>query len=262
MQIIKGKKQLPRRTLLYGVHGVGKSTWAAQAPNCLFLNLEDGLNDLDCHRTGLLQNAASVNDALLYVEQQKHEYQYLAVDTVDWLEKIIHKQVAADESKNSIADIGYGKGYKLALAYWERLLVRFDYLRKERGMGIILLAHSQVKRFESPEHDAYDRYQPALHDSASSMLQEWCDEVFFANRRVFTRTEDQGFNRERTVAVGGEERFLRTQETAAVVAKNRLQMPPEIPFTWDAYADHFQAHPVAPEGNINGVVTDGSSKQA
>jgi len=162
--------------------------------------------------------------------------------------------VALKASKDNIADIGYGAGYKQALSFWDRVLFALDWLRSERGMGIILLAHADIKRFESPEQDSYDRYQPALHPLASALIQEWCDEVLFASYRVFTRQEDQGFNKKRTISVSDGERYVRTQETAAVQAKSRLAMPPEIPFDWDSYAKCFT-------GNVDGIVVNGSSKK-
>lgn len=259
MIINKGKKIRPRRTMLYGVHGVGKSTFAAQAPNTILLNLEDGLNDIDCASTECLKDFDRVMESLRWLGNNKHDFQNVAIDTIDWLEQLIHKKVAQAASKDSIADIGYGAGYKQALAYWDRVTFALDWLRSERNMGVVLLAHAEIKRFQSPETDSYDQYRPALHDLASSTLQEWCDEVLFASYRVYVRTEDQGFNKERSIAVGSGERYLRTQETAAVMAKNRLSLPPEIPFEWSAYAEHFGTAP-APAGNIAGMVVDGSSK--
>ena len=45
MKIVRGKKIQPRRVLLYGTHGIGKSSWASQAPDVVFMNLEvDGEN--------------------------------------------------------------------------------------------------------------------------------------------------------------------------------------------------------------------------
>lgn len=254
MQITKGKQPKARRTMLYGVHGVGKSTWASQAPDCLILNIEDGLNDIDCSRSGLIQDFDQLMDALRWLAEEKHDFKYVAIDSADWMEKLIHKAVAADAQKKSIADIGYGAGYKQSLSYWDRVTFALDWIRNEKGIGIILLAHADIKRFESPEQDSYDRYQPALHPLASALIQEWCDEVLFASYKVFTRKEDQGFNKERTVAVSDGERYVRTQETAAVQAKSRLSMPSEIAFTWDAYAAHFT-------GNVTGVVVDGTSKK-
>jgi hypothetical protein len=42
-----GKRPGPRRVLLYGVQGIGKSTWGAQAPGAVFIPTEDGLDDID-----------------------------------------------------------------------------------------------------------------------------------------------------------------------------------------------------------------------
>jgi hypothetical protein len=239
VKIVSGKKTKPRRTLLYGVHGIGKSTWAAQAPNCLLLNLEDGLDDIDCERTEHLQSLDLVNEALIWLANDKHKYQHIAIDSADWLEGLIHAEVAKKAGKD-FADIGFGNGYKSALKYWDEITFKLDWLRKEKSIGVILLAHCAIKKHSDPETDSYDRYQPALHDSASAMLQEWCDEVLFASYRVFVRKEDLGFNKERGIAVGNSERYLRTQESAACLAKNRLEgMPAEIGFSWSEYAKWF-----------------------
>ncbi len=261
MKINTGKKQRPRRTLLYGVHGVGKSQWAASAPDVVFLNLEDGLDDIDCASTDLLTRFDRVKETLNELSAEKHDFKNLAVDSVDWMEKLIHNEVADEAGKNHIADIGYGAGYKTAMAKWDKFLFGLDWLRKELGMGIILLAHSDVKRFESPEQESYDRYKPALHPLAAAALQEWCDEVLFASYRVFTKKEDQGFNKERNIAVGDGERYIRTQETPAVLAKNRLDLPAELPMPKEnGFAVYSQYFPGS-QGNIDGTVVDGSSKQ-
>ena len=57
MKFISGKKPKPRTTVLYGVHGVGKTTWAAQAPNPIVVDVEDGSADLDVTRTPVIKNS-------------------------------------------------------------------------------------------------------------------------------------------------------------------------------------------------------------
>lgn len=240
MKILRGKQIKPRRTLLYGVHGIGKSTWAAQAPDCLLINLEDGLNDIDCAKTEHLTSLDSVNETLNWIASSKHDFRTVAIDTADWLEGLIHSEVARKAGKDTIADIGFGKGYKEALKHWDDIAFKLDWLRTEKGMGVILLAHTAIKSFHDPEQESYDRYQPALHELASAMLQEWCDEVLFASYRTFVKKEDLGFSKERGIAVGSGERFIRTQETAACLAKNRLDgMPSEIEFSWASYEQWF-----------------------
>lgn len=253
MKILKGKQKAPRRTLLYGVHGIGKSTWASQAPSCLLINLEDGLNDIDCAKTEHLTTLDSLNEALIWLANSKHDFRTIAIDSADWLEGMIHSEVGRKAQKD-FAEIGYGNGYKMALKLWDDVLTKLDWLRTERGIGVIFLAHTAVKKHQDPEHESYDRYQPALHESACALLEEWCDEVLFASYRVFTKKEDQGFNKTRSIGVGGSERYIRTRESAACHAKNRLNMPEEIEFDWSAYAQYFE------QANIAGVVVDGSSK--
>ena len=260
MKITRGKKIVPRRVLLYGTHGIGKSSWAAQAPDVLFLNLEDGLNDIDVAKTEHLIRLEQVMEALTFLATQKHDFRWVAIDSVDWLEALIHAEVAREAGKATIGDIGYGAGYKSAMAYWDKILTMLDWLRteSERKLGVILLAHTAVKKYTDPMTDSYDRYQPALHETAAATLQEWCDEVLFASYRVHTRKQDEGFGKERIIAGGSGERLIRCTETPGALAKNRLTMPETIDFSWAAYAQYFTQ---APAANIGGIVVDGSSKK-
>lgn len=291
MRIQTGKQSKPRRILLYGVHGVGKSSWAANAPKAIFLNFEDGLADIDCAKTDYLKTYADGISAVSWLLSNPHDYKTVVVDTADWLQQAIYQQVAADAGKPSVEAIPYSKGYKLAVDKWKFFMAGLERLREDKRMGIIFLAHAKIKTFESPESDRYDRYEPDLHDLASSMLQEWCDEVLFASFRVFVRTEDLGFGKNRQIAQGGKERFIRTNESASALAKNRLRLPDELPMEWSAYAAHLvrQAEQSASEPtkhagidpsdmpppgtttklladheeptNIDGIVTNGSSKK-
>ena len=48
--VTRGKVVRPWRGLLYGVEGVGKSTFAAATPNPVFIGAEDGTDHLDIAR--------------------------------------------------------------------------------------------------------------------------------------------------------------------------------------------------------------------
>src|SRR5690606_10937660 len=111
-----------------------------------------------------------------------------------------------------------------------------DALRAERSMQVILIAHAAIEKFANPETDSYDRYAPRLQKQASALVQEWCDEVLFASYRVHTRTSSEGFDRKRTQGIGTGERILRTTERPAHVAKNRLNLPDELPLDYRVFA--------------------------
>lgn len=235
-QITRGRTADPRRILVYGVHGVGKTSFAAGAESPVFIQTEDGLGSVDAARFPLAKGLGDVLNALGELYTEKHPFRTVTIDSLDWLERLIHADVCGVKGVQSIEDIGYGKGYAFALRQWREVLDGLDALRRERGMTVVLIAHAQIEKFANPETETYDRYSPRLHRLASALVQEWCDEVLFATYRVHTRTATEGFDRKRVQAIGTGERVLRTNERPAHVAKNRLALPDEIPLDYAAYA--------------------------
>lgn len=235
----RGRK--PRRTLLYGPGGIGKSTFAASAPGVVFLPTEEGVNDLPAEvaRFPLIRSWDQLMAYISELAREAHEYSTLALDTADWGEKLTWAKVCEEKGVESIGDVKFGKGYVASVHLWEQLLQAFDWLRDNRGMHIILLAHAKAEKFEDPEHPSYDRWQPKLHDHVGNLLFEWCDEVFFANYQTIVKVEDAGFNREIGKAKGTGKRILRTTARPAAKAKNRLNMPDEIPFEYTEYLKYL-----------------------
>lgn len=234
--IQKGRTLMPRRVMLYGVHGVGKSTFGAMAETPVFITTEEGTNDIDCDRFPLANKYADVLGALSALYSEDHGYQTVVIDSLDWLERLIWAEVCAKRGVETIEDIGYAKGYIFALTQWREVLAGLDALRTERGMQVVLIAHAAIEKFANPETDTYDRYVPRLQKQASALIQEWCDEVLFATYRVHTKTQSEGFDRKRTQGIGTGERILRTTERPAHVAKNRLNLPDELPLDYRIFA--------------------------
>ncbi|MCX5674885.1 MAG: ATP-binding protein [Planctomycetota bacterium] len=236
----KGRRPMPPRLVLYGTEGIGKSTFGAQTPAPIFVQTEDGLGEIDCHRFPLAQSFEEVIEDLAAIHKEPHDYQTVVLDSLDWLERLIWDEVCAEYGVKSIekADGGYAKGYTHALTPWREVLNRLDALRANRGMVVILIAHAKVEKFEDPESAAYDRYSPRLHKHATALVTEWADAVLFATRKFRTETEDAGFNRTRAVATplgkDGGERIIRTVGSPACIAKNRYSLPAELPLSWSA----------------------------
>jgi len=237
-QIHRGRERGARRTMIYGTEGIGKSTFGAGAPNPIFLPTEDGVRDIDTAKFPRITTYDQALAALADLYEGQHDFKTVVVDTLDALERMIWAEVAKKFRKTSIEEIGYAKGYTFALDYWKGFLEGLDALREKKGMGCVLIAHSQVQRFANPEGDDYDRYAPKLHKLAAGLVQEWADEVFFATYKVYVKVEGEGF-RKAGKAVGTGERTLHTAATPAFHAKNRLALPPELPLSWEAYASHF-----------------------
>jgi hypothetical protein len=250
-----GKTQMPPRIFVYGTEGIGKSTLASRAPKPVFVQTEDGLNEIDCAKFPLARSLDDVLAALSELANDEHPYESVVIDSLDWLERLIWDAVCRRESVTTIEKVGggYGKGYVLALDYWRRLIDHLITLHSRRQMVVLLIAHAKVERFEDPEAPAYDRYSPRLHKHAAALVTEWCDAVLFATRRFTTRSEDAGFGRQRAIAApigaAGGERMLRTVGGPSCVAKNRYGLAPEIPLSWDAIVAGIAAADTEPTNN-------------
>lgn len=248
--IKRGQPPKPPIILMYGTHGVGKTSFAASAPEPVFIQLEDGLGQIEAPTFGLLKSFGEMMEAIGSLYSEEHEFKTLVIDSIDWAEPLIWDQVCKDNGWQSIEAPGYGKGYIAAVELWRVLFEGLNALRSEKGMTIILLAHSEIRRFDSPEAEPWDRYQPKLHAKASALVQELSDCVFFVNYRVSTVKSDTGFGKKVVRAVGAGERVLYTAERPSHLAKNRYSMPDTLPLSWDAVAEFVPSLSVAQNKEI------------
>lgn len=239
LNVQKKPETRPRKIMVYGVHGIGKSTFGAMAPKPLFIQTEDGIGDIEADRLPLCDSLDTFYGQLGSVIGEDHDYKTLVIDSADWLENLISDKVCKKANKQALSDFDFGKGNGIVAAEWRIVLEGLDHVIK-RGVSVILLAHSQITTFNDPTTNSYDRYSPKLIKQSAALLQEWCDEVLFATQKVFTASEDLGFNKSRAIATSAGQRVLKTTEAAGWLAKNRLGMPDEIPFAWSEFAKYLK----------------------
>ena len=234
LKISKGKQVRAQKVVIYGPEGVGKSTLSSDLPSPLFLDAEGGTDHLDCERV-IANKMSDITNAVNSLQLDTQKYKTLILDTVDWVEKKMSSELCAKHNVDSIEKVegGYGKGYTMLEESMMKFLSSLDRLR-EKGMHVVLLAHSKVQRHEDPElASSYDRYQLKLEKKTSALVKEWADALLFFNfvTKVTDRAGTMGSKR----GVGGKERVLHTERTAAFDAKNRhnlhgaIKVPSENP---------------------------------
>ncbi len=184
MNIIKGKLAKPLRVVIYGPEGIGKSTFASQFPNPLFLDTEDSTTSLDVDRIEKPNHWKHLMYLLTELNANHMGYKTLVVDTIDWAEKMCIQSVCEQHKKEGIEEFGYGKGYTYVQESWITFL---DFLTdmRENGLNIVLVAHAHMRKFEQPDElGAYDRWELKLTKRSAPVTKEWADMVLFSNYKT------------------------------------------------------------------------------
>lgn len=241
-------KLVPPSIILYGVEKIGKSSFGAKMDNPIFIQTESGLNNIntsafpvcetDTDENGyVLQSGYSkVLECLTTLAMEEHKYKTVVIDSLDWLEPLIWDEVCKQTNTYPIekVDGGFGKGFAVALEKWRDYFKYLNYLREEKGMTVLQIAHSKIKETKSPDADIYDKFTIKLQDgknvSAANTLFEYADIILFANYQINTVKEKIGKDMNRNRAIGGNIRYLYTEERPAFKAGNRYNFADKILF--------------------------------
>ena len=254
--LVRRKSDKPPRIVIYGVPGIGKTSLAAEFPDPIFIQTEEGAGTLELTTFAdePFTEFRQVEEAIELLYSGDHTFRTVVVDSLDWLEPVIWAETCRRHSTDkevfeSIEDFGFGKGYVKADELWHRFLRGMNNLRDHRGMTVVLLAHEEIKTFSDPERDSYDRYRLRLHKRAAEMVIENADVVGFMNYVTTIRKEKGGFAKETAKASGSGTRTLHLAERPAFTAKNRFDMPDSVLIRkgqgYAALAPHLPGHRTA-----------------
>lgn len=219
MQIITAREDRAFKAIVYGPAGVGKSTLAAHAPAPVFFDCERGLGRIDCHRTPPITSWQEWLSAASWFFVEDHPYRTAVIDTTDALEQLIHEHICQAHGKKHIEDFGWGKGFGMAVEEW-LTLCRWADKCVDKNRNVILVAHDNVKTYQNPTSDSYDRISIKLNQRSANLVVGRMDAVLYAHWETVLRGDVK--NTDRKFAVGTGRRMLQCIETPAVTAKNRF----------------------------------------
>ncbi len=233
--ISKTRRLRAPKVVIAGPGKIGKTTFAASAPNAVGILTEDGADAVDASAFPLCSSLQDVYSAMGTLLKEEHDFNTVFMDSLDWLEPLVHAHVCEQNKWASIEAPGYGKGYLAAADEWRTLLNGLEELRQRRNMAVILIAHDKIKRFESPLHDWYDQYVLQLHDRAAALVQEWADVIGWANYKVTTIESDAGYGNKETKARTTGQRILHVEPHPAHMGGNRFGLK-NMQLDWTAFA--------------------------
>jgi hypothetical protein len=173
----------------------------------------------------------------------------VVVDTIDALAnlaaaKICEKGVKG-KSVTSLAEFGYGDGFEILATHWRELLFTLESARPA-GRSVVLVAHVKRENVDDPQVGRYAKWVAALPKLCWGDTHRWADDVLFANYETAVAER-------RAMHTG--QRWLYTVAGTGYDAKNRGQLPAQLPLSWDAYARARGITSRTPEEIVGSIMT-------
>jgi hypothetical protein len=237
VNIVRKAKLKPPIMVLYGPGGIGKTSFGATMNKPIIVQAEDGIGKINCPHTEVAKTYLEFQDNLKYFIDEDDEFKTIVVDSLDWLETLIHEHICEKNGWPDISSPAYGKGYASAIETWKEYLVLLNQLRA-KGYTILQIAHNEVRRYEDPSSEPHDRHQIKLHRKAADLVIEHSDAVFFANFKIGT-IQKKGKGGGMTTHLKQGDRTIFTQQTPGFQAKNRFGLDAEMPFDWSAIREQM-----------------------
>ena len=101
----KGREIKPPLIVRYGVHGIGKTSWAAEAIDPVICQTEEGANAFDVVKFPLSRSIHDVFGAISALMNEEHSFKTFVLDTIDWYERLVHNEVRQKHGESIFADL-------------------------------------------------------------------------------------------------------------------------------------------------------------
>ena len=224
MNIVTGKKLTAPTVMIYGLSGAGKSTLAATLTKPVFLDIEGGLKYIDVAKTeNTIKTADEFMGCLLdFIKTPKREYNYIVIDSVDWLVKLFEAKTSGAGQGKTLEQLmesatltlnksqgGYGNGAQTLENYVRTVLVKVLKMLNDKGYGIVFIAHADRKTLLDADGTNIERLAPKMDIRSMNVFVEYVDNLFYIKR------DDDGV------------RHLIVNPTDMVSAKNRIGIEEE-----------------------------------
>lgn len=229
-----------RRVVVIGVHGIGKTSFAAGSEKPAFIAPDyevESFPDLPTWSPKTYKDFHDILDGFL--AEKELPFRTLAIDTMNWVQELAEAAIASSFGVNSFEGIPDKYNFKKWGALEmeaPRIVAKLDSIREKHKTDQIIMFHADVKKHRTPEGAEWDRYIPRGYKDFTDIFMQRSSAVLFAVYEVFEMKEDG------KKKITGGDRILKTTWSPAYDAKNRLNLPETLPLDYDAYAQAVLAN--------------------
>lgn len=228
-QIENTRRTKPLKIVIYGPEGIGKTTFANQFPDPVFIDTDnEGTSFIDARKLPDPTDWSMLMQEVQFAATSRPG-KTLVLDTADWSESLAKKYLMDKNHWKAIDSANYGTKFVALADEIQKLLQALNQV-VAAGMNVVITAHAQLKKQELPDEiGAFDRWELKLEKRDSAMIKEWADLLLFADYKTTVVTDSNNHAK----AQGGE-RVMYTTHKPTWDAKNRLGLEDQLPFTYEA----------------------------
>jgi len=236
---LKSSIDMPPRIHIYGVGGIGKSTFAYHAPDPFILDLDKTVNILSYgHIPHSNESQMTYEDVIRYLTdilEGDYGFKTLIIDTVDKLDKIVTEYTMRVNRWDKMDRNNYNNKFIVKSSNWANIFKLLERIWYEKSMCIITIGHSKVSDVSEPNLPTYTAYRFArLEKNEASQIENDADIVMFVNLKKFV--SDDGSKRITTTT---NQRLIYVNPNPAYTAKTRRIIPDEIKLDWDEFMKYY-----------------------
>lgn len=216
MKVLTQATPTSPKFMVYSLPGMGKTSLASKMEKSLIVDIEGGANYLDTPRTEQITSLDEFYEVMVELwKTPKREYDYIVIDTVDWLVRLMVEKVAGinkqhlDETLNR-SNGGYGNGKQVLENHVRTRLLPMLVEMNKKGYGICLLAHADKKEMLDSDGTTIEQITPKIDPNTLNAFVEWCDAIFYLKKNI------KG------------DRILQLESDSVALAKNRTGMRGEV----------------------------------
>lgn len=223
--------------LVYGERKIGKTTFASQTDNPLFIATEPGQSHLRIRKVEVSSWSDFISVCNLIAEG-KHDRKTIVIDTIDNLYKFCRDYILDKHNMKHESDEAFGKGYDLVNGAFFRVLNKLSLL----PYGLVMISHSQDKEVKTRTGKQH-KIAPTLPNSAYKVVGGMADYILYAG--VEEVKDDEGI-------IIGFRHVLHTKPTTIYEAGMRLEpgkpeLPEILPLNYHAFSKALRYEPLSPE---------------
>ena len=250
--VITKSKWLPPRMLVYGSPGIGKSTLGLGAPDPIFIPTEPGVENVDVARFPVAKTLDAFLESVRMVADGEHDYKAVVIDTLNGLMELYYKakkdipgEPGRDGKTRPLYDfIGFGghSGWNgVARDIKADLLEPLEHCQ-QRGMYVIMLAHTGTHNHKNPLGDDVVKTGPSINKWVWEVIQGWLDvigraEYVYSTSRVTDKLAKASTDVEIVDGLRVKQRRLYFDGGLEMDAKARIgyELPPEMSLSWEEF---------------------------